>query len=508
MRIALAMKTAAIAVMASLAISACTAGNGHDSGNKDKEDTLHLALNTPPTSFAIGEWAGGEQYLATAVYDTIVTLAPTVDKFQPGIAEAWEYNTDRTRLTLNIRKGMTFTDGAPVDAAAVVASLEAARKGPASSQSLASVSAVEATDESTVLVELSRPDGALLYNLSTSVGSVGSPKVLTAESSKLEPVGSGPYVLDKEATKVGDIYVLVRNEDHWNAEAYPFERVEAKLLQDSAAARNAFRAGQVDVYGEKKEALKQYAASQFNQGEAPPGNMAALWLVDREGKVVPALADQRVRLAINMAFDRESIAKNLVETGDGATNQVFSPISETFDKELLDKTPYDVKRARELMAEAGYADGFNVTMPSNFATTTYEPIVSQALSEIGITVNWEPVPFQDFFAKVFGGSYGMFFMFSPISGIDAKDADAALNGAFNPFQSTTPKLQELIAAANAAPEDKQTEAYRAINEYFVDQAWFAPLSSPSGFWVSSKDLKTVPLQGVPSINLLGYEPAG
>jgi peptide/nickel transport system substrate-binding protein len=504
-----ALRAAVILAGFGATATACTSGGSNGQGIGGGNKTLHLALNTAPTSFKIGQWAGGEQYLATAVYDTILTLAASNDRIEPGIAKSWEYNSDRTQLTLHIREGMKFSDGTSLDAAAVVASLEALRTGSASSSYLSSVAAVQASDPTTVLVTLSRPDGALLFNLCTATGAVGSPRVLTADSSNLEPVGSGPYVLDKGATKVGDLYVLVRNKDHWNAAAYPFERVEAKLLEDTSAQQNAFRAGQIDVLGAgvSKETLPQYPTSQFSNGRTPAGNIAALWLVDREGKIIPALADQRVRQAINMAFDRTSIVKNLAKSDDGVTNQIFSPASDAFDEALLDKTPHDVAAARDLMAEAGYADGFSVTMPSNFATSTYESVVSQSLSDIGVTVTWEPVPFQDFWAKVFGASYGMFFMFNNLSGIDAKDADAALNGAFNPFQTSTPELQQLLSAANSAPEGQEAKAFGALNEYLVDQAWFAPLSAPRGFYVASKAIASVPASGVPGYNLLGYSPA-
>ena len=235
--------------------------------------------------------------------------------------------------------------------------------------------------------------------------------------------------------------------------------------------------------------------------------MAALWFTDRAGKVIPALQEVGVRKAINMAFDRGLIESSLNKGSSHATNQVFSPLDPAFSEDLLTTNSYDVAAAKKLMADAGYADGFAVTMPSVAGvTTTYESTITQQLGDIGITVTWESVPFQDLFQKVFTGTYGMFFFFNGFAGNDAQDAQAALTGLFNPTQFMTPELQALLDTANAAPEDQQADAYLAVNKYLVEQAWAAPIVYATGNWVSSKDITyTPPVVG--GQNLLPFAPA-
>ena len=283
--------------------------------------------------------------------------------------------------------------------------------------------------------------------MTSTAGGVGAPSVLTAESSKLEPVGSGPYVLNLDETTAGSDYVLEKNDEFWNADAYPFETVDIKVIADPTAATNAFKAGQLDYVGlisENDES--QYPEDKFTVGNNKPGAIAVLWLVDRDGTVVPALKDERVRQAINLAFDRDTIAAKLGAGSMSPTEQVVSPTGGAWSDDINETYSFDVDKAKELMADAGYADGFDVTMPSTVVSTQFEPVITQSLADIGITVTWETVPFQDFYAKVFGGSYGMFFMFNGFSGSDASDVNASLTGLFNPFQSTTPELQELLAS--------------------------------------------------------------
>lgn len=497
MRVSRTARSTVIAVAAAIALSlsACSGPSGGSASDSDVAQTLRLSQSSPPSNFQIGNYSGGDATIFFSVYDRLIHRA--VDgSLAPGIAESWEYNEDRTELALKVREGMTFSNGTSVDAAAVVASLEAARSGSSTKQNLASIVQIDARDN-TVVITLSEPDAALVPSLSDTPGAVGDPTRLTSEDSKLWPVGSGPYVLAKDKTTVGSKYVLEKNDKYWDAENFPYSTVEMQVIQDSSASQNAVLSGQLDYTGvPSKDALSQFPEDRFKTGVNESSSLAALWLVDREGKVVPALKDVRVRQAINLAVDRESIAENLNPGTNIATNQIFSRNGEAFDEELLSESKFDVAAAKKLMAEAGYADGFDVTMPSvQGITTTYESTIQQALADIGIKVTWQSVPFQDFYPKIFGGSYGMFFMFKGMSSTDSQDLNTATSGVFNPFRTTNPEFEALLATADASPEDRQGEAYRELNEYLIEQAWFAPISAVGGFYVvpSSVDY-TPPMQ--------------
>ena len=513
MRLRHAFRLAAVAAVAGLALSGCTSSDNGDVTSSGApvvvDQTLRIAANTAPASFQIGNWtSGGESILSTSIYDTVVTRGND-GKLLPGVAESWEYSADRMTLTFHIRPGMTFSDGTPVDAAAVVANMEVLRTAPATSQVWSSVSAVTATDDLTVVVAFSAPDAALLPQLGSVNGAIGSPKVLTADSSQLEPVGSGPYILNLDESVAGSSYVLDRNPDHWNVAAYPFAHVIVTVMPDTTAQQNALLAGQLDVIPvvASPDVVAQFPTDKFNSGKNLPSSVAALWFIDQTGSIVPALADVRVRKAINMAFDRTLIAKNLVGGDSSVTNQLFNPVSsKAFESSLLDKTPFDIAGAKKLMAEAGYPDGFEVTMPSTTITQQYEATIAQSLADIGIKVTWESLAFNDFFAKIFGGTYGMYFMYNGFSGSDATDFKATRSGIFNPFGYTTPELDALVEKANLASDADQTAAYQAINEYLVDQAWAAPLNADGGFWIASKNITYTPPVSY-GLNLLPFAPA-
>lgn len=494
MKLSTRIRVAAVATVAlvGLALAGCSSSAPESGSEPEGPQSLQLSLNAPPANFQIGNWSGGDSTLFISVYDTL--LQAEVDgSITPGLAESYEYSDDRLTLTFTLRSGSTFTDGTPVNAAAVAASLEASRVGSTTAGLLTSIASIDTPDETTVVLTLSEPDASIVPLLTGIAGGIGSPEVLTAESSQLTPVGSGPYVLDEAKTTVGSSYALTKNEDYWNADAYPYDTVTFTIIQDPTAVQNALQTGQLDYAGvPSADVVKQFDSSKFVSGNNRPGTVAALWLVDREGAIVPALGDVRVRQAINLALDRDGIAAALNPGTNTATNQVFNPNGEAFSEELLDTYAFNLDEAKALMAEAGYADGFEITMPSTVVSTTYESVLTQALGDIGISVTWETVPFQDFYAKVYGGNYGMFFMMNGLSSADAQDANAVLSTVFNPFQSTTPELEELLATANSSTEEEQGAAFRAVNEYLVDEAWFAPVSTIGGFYVHSNAVDYTP----------------
>lgn len=494
-----ATRATAVAVVAMLALAGCSSDEDSSSASTSSSGTaaaggdytLRLPLSSAPSDLAVGGAVTGDTTLFLSIYDTVVTLDDE-GAVAPGLAESWTYDDTRTSLAFTIRDGLSFSDGAAVDAAAVAASLNATKDGPLRLGG-GDITSIEATDDSTVTLTLAAPDAALLVQLGGLKGAVASPASLGSADATLEPVGSGPYVLDQAGTTPGAKYVLKRNEDNWDVESYPFSTVEMTVLADPTAAQNALRAGQIDYLSvSSKDLTTQFDAANFTTGIGKPSTVAALWLVDREGTIVPELADVRVRQAINLALDRETIAAKLNPGTNTATVQVVSPNGEAFDEGLNELYPYDPEAARALLADAGYADGFSVTMPSTALTSPYESVVAQALGDIGITVVWETVPFNEVFAKMAGGNYGMFFMYNGLNSNDAQDISSTFEGLNNPFASMTPELQGLLDTANAAVEADQGEAFAAVNTYLVEQAWFAPVSFVSGFYVVSNDVVYTP----------------
>ncbi|MFJ2241634.1 ABC transporter substrate-binding protein [Streptomyces sp. NPDC087859] len=488
-------RTQALAAVAAISLLA-TATTACDStpaapSSSGTDTTLALSILGTPNSFDPAQLIEGQQtYVWDSIYDTLL-LQDNKGVLRPGAAQSWAYSKDGRTLTLKIRQDMKFSSGDAVDANAVKATLERIRSTPGQSQlSLASVSSVEAPDASTVRIKLEQPDASLLAALSTSPGVIGDPKTMADKSSTLNPVGSGPYTLDTKATVNGSVYVLKRRDDYWNKKAYPFKTVKIRVITDPTASANALKAGETNAGTVDVSQVPAIKAAGFEITHVQATAGAFLVLADRAGTKLKPLGDLRVRKAVNMAFDRQKIVTQVLRGSGKATDQLFNPQSGAYDETLNKLYPYDVAGAKKLLAEAGYPNGFSVTMPSLVFTKSFEPIFTQALADIGIKVTWEPVPAQQTTTAVASGKYPMFLLVEGLSN------DAVMTRSFytpsgfrNVFRSTDPKLTSLLGrAARELDPAKASGIYREINAFGVENAWLAPVFYIGTDWATKKGI--------------------
>lgn len=500
-------------VLATTAACGGSAGGGEGgAGGKTDTDSLTMASITPPKSFEIGAMAssGPEDPFYQAVYDRLFVVGEDGQP-APSLATEWSYGKDGTTLDLTLRDDVTFTDGAAFDAEAVKANLEHAKtaKGEAAS-ALGAVDSVAVEDATHAQLVLSRPDPGLVAALARSAGYMASPESLDSSDIATNPVGSGPYVLDQKKTRAGSDYVYTRNEDYWDKDSYPYDNLTINFLDDNSAIVNGLRSGQIDAATTQASDLVDAAEQAgLNVQSYFGGGLDGLFLWDRDGALVPALKDVRVRQAINYATDRESIVK-VVKGGVGIpSSQIFGEGSLGYDEALNDAYPYDLDKAKQLMDEAGYADGFTITVPDFSPVYPDEQAaMTELLKSINITVEAKPITGDQVVGSVMGGQWPLnYFTLTTSSPYELLGLTLTDQSPFNPFKSTDPKLGELLGAAYAATGDDQDAALKAVNDYVVEQAWFAPWDAVESAAIVAKgiDVTTVPGVSVPPLS--GYAPA-
>ncbi|MEV5354867.1 ABC transporter substrate-binding protein [Streptomyces sp. NPDC052693] len=477
----------AVATAALLSTTACDDQPADASSGAGR--TLSLAIIGTPNSFEPTQLIEGQQtYVWDSVYDTLLTQ-DNKGQLTAGAAESWSYSDDARTLTLRLRAGMKFSPGTPVTSAAVKATLDRMRTTPGPNQtSLAAVTSVETDGDHGVVLKLQRPDGALLYALSGASGVIGDPKTMTSKAAALNPVGSGPYTLDKSATVNGSVYVLKRRDDYWNKQAYPFPTVKVRVIADRTASVNALKAGEVNAGSVEAAQVGALESSGFEGKHVEATAAGVLVLADRTGSKLKPLGDLRVRKAINMAFDRDKIVKQILQGGGKATAQVFNPKGQAYDPALEKTYTYDPARAKKLLEEAGYANGFSVSMPSLVYTKPFEPTITQSLKDIGITVKWETVPAQQTNSALISKKYPMFFT---MDGLNTTPIEVRNNfnpaGTRNVFGTTDKRFDALVAQANSETDPaKAAKTYREINAFTVENAWNAPVFYVGTYWVTKK----------------------
>lgn len=478
--------SAAIVLAATLVITAC-GGEAPPEGDT-APTTLTFGVQAAPNSLDPAQLHDGQQrYVWGAVYDTLI-YSDNEGVLRPGAAKSWEYSADAKSLTLKLRDDMKFSDGDPVTSKAVKATLERTMDTAGPQQSnLSAVASIEAPDEHTTVINLSRPDPNLLVALSYGAGAIGDPDTVNETRTALDPIGSGPYILDRASTVDGTKYVLNRRDDHWNAQAYPFKTVTIRVISDRTALFNALVTKELDAGTVDSSQAKQIESSGFHLSPVEDVSTAAIVIADRAGQVAPPLADVRVRQAINHAFDRKKMLDALVGGNGRPTGQIFNKLSPAYDERLDEAYPFDPEKARSLLKEAGYANGFSLTMPSTVIVQTYQASITQALADIGITVDWEPVPAQSSGQTT---KWGMYFNLGTTA---APSRTTALyfgkSGSQNPFKYEDPKMNDFLAKlAGETDSTRAGEIYKEINTYVTDKAWLAPLFSLKTTWATAKGI--------------------
>lgn len=441
-----------------------------------------------------------------AVYDPLIRRLPNGD-LAPMLATEWSLDETQTTLTLKLRNDVTFSDGTPFNAEAVKANLDAFRAGTGPQAStVATVSSVEVVDEFTVAIHLLAPTPALPIYLSNAAGLMASPKALGTEGIATVPVGSGPYLLDTSNYTPGALYTFVANENYWNPELVKFDKVVMTAMPDLTARVNALLTGQMDA-GQ----IDAASAAQVEAGgvkvQALEDNQQGLFLFDREGKTNPALGDVRVRQAINMAFDRKAFVDQMLLGYGSVTNQIFSPATMAHKAELENYYPYDPDKARQLLAEAGYGNGLTLNLGSSNPPETQLAAVKQYLADIGITANFDNVPAAGNVAELTSGKYGaiLFSLFQPNDWI-MLNAVLGPDSLYNPFKTSDETTSRLLEQIFADPANAQA-SLQELNQYVVEQAWFAPLYRGARLYANGSRV-TVDLQAqqaAPSI--YNYAPA-
>lgn len=378
-------------------LSACGSADPEGEGGAvDRNGTLRATwvVAAPPLDPHLAASENAQFPYVSLVYDRLTQMIEGDDgpELAPMAASAWDFDDTGTVLTFTLRDDVTFDDGSLLDAAAVKASLDRALTLPGSTAraAFAAIDSVEVVDPGTVEIRTNRPAADLPYQLASGFGSIINPKELDNPDLDIEPHGSGPYVAVD--VSLGDGVVYERRDDYWDAAAGLAQRIELRGIADPNGRTSGLRSGEADF---SLTAATQYKTitdlgDDFKVTVYPgSGNVQTIRLNAKR----TFLADVRVRQAMNYAVDREAINKVLL---DGIGSPAVQPLTEIYEGYLEDPPvpyTYDPERARELLEEAGYGDGFTMRM----MVANYSPLteISQALQDqfedIGIELELRPV---------------------------------------------------------------------------------------------------------------------
>jgi len=482
-------------------IAAALAGCGpHTAASTTALTTLTIGVDGPPLSLnPAKDNNGASQWFVDLAYLSVIDTNASGDPI-PGISSSWKMAPGNKSIALTIDTSLKFADGTSVTAAAVANSLNYFAHnatGPSSATYKTISAAVTGTDQVTVRDSLANPELVEVLTPLYLGGDIISAAGLAHPASlSTGTYGAGPYVLDASQTIPDVSYTYLPNPHYPNSKIH-FKKVVIKVFSGTSSMVLALDSGQIDVMEGDTDTVAT-ARSSGAYVAYRPADWNGIILTDRDGQTTPALKSVEVRQALNYAINRQAIAAAVGGQYTASTDQPNSGGNTGYDSSLNSYYTYNVAKAKRLLADAGYPNGF--TMKVNYtsaysAVTLMVQAVSQELSQIGVrvelTADANPgALIKDMYSKKFAGSS------LPFGG----NAQALnwpilfLPGApMNPFDSTSPTISAAYQAVVTASPSAEANAADAAERAVVQLAWALPVIQTDNFIYASKNLTGVSL---------------
>lgn len=446
-------------------------GNNGKTGEpvKGGEITIGIAQDLDDSLDPHQTVAAGTREVLFNIFEGLVK--PNSDgEMIPAVAEKYTLSEDGTTYTFTLREGVKFHNGQTVTAEDVVYSINRCAAVPEGQEkplvaAFSAVKSVEALDEKTVAVTIAQRDLEFISYMTAAIIPADY------ENQDTAPVGTGPFRFVSRTPQQD--FVMERFEDYWGAPAW-LDKVTYKICENADALVMNLNGGSIDLCAH----LTSAQASQLNQNfQVLEGTMNLVQAIYLNNQAKP-FDNQLVRQALCYAIDRQGIM-DMVADGHGTAvgSSIYPAFTKYFLPELVDKYPHDVAKAKELLAQAGYPDGFDMTIsvPNNYQPhmDTAE-VVAEQLREAGINVTIQPVEWSTWLDTIYNGRQFQ----ATVVGVDAANMTArAMLERFtsdygkNFINYNNPAYDALFQKAiNAQDEAGQTDLYKQMEAMLADTA--------------------------------------
>lgn len=412
--------------------------------------------------------AAGTKEVMFNVYEGLVK--PTSDgKIVPAVASDVSVSDDGLTYTLKLRQGVKFHNGDTVEMQDVLYSLDRRMSGEDAAAKLAALDIITGVkgEGDTLTLTLGEPSGEFLAYLMNVY-------IVPADVSALDtnPVGTGPYKVASRAAQ--DNLVLERFDDYWG-EKGKLSKVTFKILENAESLVLGLQSGALDLVSHMtSDQTSQLAESDFDVAQGSMNLVQALYLNNAEAP----FDDVRVRQALCYAVDKQGMI-DLAFDGYGIPlgTSMFPSFSKYYDDSLTDYYPHDVEKAKALLAEAGYPNGFEmtITVPSNYTPhVNTAQVLANQLAEAGIKATILPVEWNTWLRDVYNGRQFQ----STITGLTSDNMTArkllerfgsSIGNNFTNYNN--PEYDEILAKAVSAIDDgEQTGYYRQLERILTETA--------------------------------------
>ena len=446
-------------------------GNNGETGEpvKGGEITVGIAQDLDDSLDPHQTVAAGTREVLFNIFEGLVK--PNSDgEMIPAVAEKYELSEDGTTYTFTLRDGVKFHNGQTVTAEDVVYSINRCAAVPEGQEkplvaAFSAVKSVEALDEKTVTVTIAQRDLEFISYMTAAIIPAGYADQAPA------PVGTGPFRFVSRTPQ--ENFIMERFEDYWGTPAW-LDKVTYKICENADALVMNLNGSSIDLCAHLTSAQAAQLNSNFKVLEGTMNLVQAIYLNNQ----AKPFDNQLVRQALCYAIDRQGIM-DMVADGHGTAvgSSIYPAFTKYFLPELVDKYPHSVEKAKELLAQAGYPNGFDMTIsvPNNYQPhmDTAE-VVAEQLREAGISVTIQPVEWSTWLDTIYNGRQFQ----STVVGVDAANMTARAmlerftsDYAKNFINYSNPAYDALFQQAiNATDEAAQTDLYKQMETMLADTA--------------------------------------
>ncbi|MGF7015203.1 ABC transporter substrate-binding protein [Ornithinibacillus bavariensis] len=489
-------------IIVAMILSACgdstSKSNNKDNGGGEK--TLVFGRGADSIQLDPSKVTDGESiYVTNQIYDTLVRYVEENTEVKPALATEWNVTDDGLVWTFQLRDDVKFHDGTDFTAEDVVYNFERWTTsaeftyygymfGASEDDMGGIIEKVEATGDYEVQITLSEPNAPFLQTLAMPPFGIASPDAIEEHGDNYfkNPIGTGPFVFKEWVPD--DSITLTKNEDYFG-EVAKIDKVIFRVIPDNGARFMELQAGTIDIM----EGLNPQDIATAEGDDAlqiirrPSMNVSYMAMnMDKGGP----MSDKLVRQAINMAINKDELIALYEGVGKEAKNPI--PPSLWGFNDDIEPYAYDVEKAKALLAEAGYADGFDITLHTFSNPRPYMPqpklaaqAIAEMLKEVNINVEITESDWDTHLATVENGEHDMAFLgWTGDNGdpdnflyvlLDKDNATVGSAGNIAFYKSD--EVHDILKAAQVEmDQDKRTELYLKVQEIIHEDAPWVPIA--------------------------------
>ncbi|MEE1251265.1 MAG: ABC transporter substrate-binding protein [Lachnospiraceae bacterium] len=392
--------TALLLVLTTLTIALSGCGNASDetSGENSSQITVGIAQDLEDSLDPHKAEAAATREILFNVFEGL--MKPDTDgNLVPAVASKYEVSDDGLVYTFTLRDGIKFHNGNLVTVSDVKASLETcadSSSGAALIPAFSNISSIDTPDDKTIVITLAQADPDFLSYVAGVKAAIVPADNANSDN---QPIGTGPYKYVSRS--VQENIKMESFKDYWGGKP-DIDEVTFKVCADMDSVVTNLNSGSIDMMAHLTTTQAAQLSDDFDVVEGTMNLVQGLYL----NNSFEPFANEKVRQALCYAVDRDEIIKMVSDDkGVKVGSSMFPNFKKYFMPELADAYSYDVEKAKELLAEAGYADGFTftITVPSNYPQhVDAAQIISEQLKEVGITAQINQVEWNTWLSDTYG----------------------------------------------------------------------------------------------------------